>query len=88
MSFFIRGGSAIDAKMPLGRFILKYATGKSWCGDLDLFGSDTATYKADYIFTFEQKFTDGGYTLEGHTVELILQRNGNLQTSRINREAF
>jgi hypothetical protein len=78
----------METKVPLGRFILKYATGDAWCGENDLFGNQTQFNKANADLRFaRQEFYDG-YTLIGHTVELILQINGNLKTSRISRQTF
>ena len=87
-TFFIRGGQTMESKVPLGQFVLKYATGNSWCGENDLFGADTQFHKADVVLQFARQNSDDGYTTIGHTIELILQANGNLRTSRINREAF
>jgi len=33
------------SNVPLGNFILKYATGSSWCGEIDTFGTETAFHK-------------------------------------------
>ena len=78
----------MQSNVPLGNFILKYATGSSWCGKIDTFGTETAFHKADVVFRFYRQNTDDGYTMIGNTIELILQANGNLETSRISREAF
>jgi len=88
MSFFISGGSTLHAKVPLGRFTLKYATGELWCGESELFAPSTVTSRADKTFQFERQFTGDGYTLSQWTVELVLQRGGNLRTKRIPRETF
>lgn len=39
LELFVVGGSPLSVKVPLGRFILKYATGKSWCDERNYFGS-------------------------------------------------
>jgi hypothetical protein len=44
-----------------------------------LFGTETTYSKADSTFDF----TFDGYQYSGYTVELIMQRNGNLRTSGI-----
>src|ERR1019366_7642161 len=54
-AFFVNGGSSISNKVPLGTFVLKYASGNSWCNERDLFGADTATNAADETFTFDQQ---------------------------------
>jgi hypothetical protein len=87
-TFFIRGGQTMESNVPLGQFILKYATGDAWCGENDLFGNQTQFNKADADLWFARQESHDGYTMIGHTVELILQINGNLKTSRITRQTF
>jgi hypothetical protein len=89
LEFFVHGGSTVTGNVPLGSFVLKYATGTTWCGTKELVGSDTAVFKADDIFSFTREFEeDGSYSISSWTVELIQQRNGNLRTSRIERSDF
>jgi hypothetical protein len=88
MLFFARGGLTLNNAAPLGVFILKYATGQSWCGDVALFGDDTTFNEAIEPFVFERRFTGNSYTATHWTVELILQRDGNLRTKKIAREDF
>ena len=78
----------METNVPLGQFVLKYATGNYWCGENDLFGTETQFNRTHTVFRFARQDTDDGYTMTGNTIELILQRNGNLKTSRISREAF
>jgi hypothetical protein len=87
-SFYMYGGSTVTHNVPLGTFMLKYASGKYWCNEYDLFGPDTATSQADETFSFERKYTTGGYTISHWTVELVLQRGGNLRTRSIARDKF
>ncbi|HMG78501.1 MAG TPA: hypothetical protein VK591_07450 [Xanthobacteraceae bacterium] len=79
-SYFIQGGFTETFPVPLGTFALKYAIGKSWCSEADLFGPDTAVSQADDTFTFTED--------QSWTVELILQRHGNLRTHLISRSEF
>lgn len=88
MTFFVRGNSTLRTKVPLGSYVLKYATGRLWCGDKALFGQETVTRKAEDIFSFERSRTTDGYSTTAITVELILQRGGNLRTTPISREEF
>jgi hypothetical protein len=88
MSFFIYGGSTLEAMVPIGDFTLKYATGKMWCGEAELFGQDTLTNKAERTLRFERLPTGDGYTLRGWVVDLVLHKGGNLRTARIPRETF
>ena len=91
-AFFVHGGSSISNLVPLGTFVLKYAIGGSWCGEAELFGSNTATNQADRVLTFERKVTEDANWIttrtNGITVELILQPGGNLPTHAIPRSQF
>ena len=87
-TFFIRGGQTMQSNVPLGQFVLKYATGNVWCGENDLFGNETQFHKADAVLQFARQDMDNGYRMIGHTIELILQLDGNLRTSGISRDAF
>jgi hypothetical protein len=91
-AYFVHGGSTISYKVPLGTFVLKYASGKSWCSETELFGSDTATNQADRFFDFDRQVTEDatGITTSTSdiTVELILRPGGNLRTHAIPRSQF
>lgn len=78
-SYFIRSGEVLEMKIPLGTYEVKYASGKQWYGTGFLFGPETRYSKADSLFTF----SFDGYEYSGYTIELIMQRNGNLRTSGI-----
>jgi hypothetical protein len=81
MTFYLKGGSpTTDFKVPQGEFILKYATGTSWCSEAEFFGPETSFNQADETFEFRRD--------HGWTVELIPQRGGNLRTRRIPRDRF
>ena len=41
MSFFIHGGRPVYAVVPTGQFVMKVASGTTWCGESYLFGSGT-----------------------------------------------
>lgn len=80
MTLFVRGGETLRARVPEGSFVLKYATGDQWCGEINLFGPDTSTNQADKIFIFDEDHS--------FTVELIARKGGNLRTKAINRRLF
>ncbi len=84
MTIFVWGGQYFETLVPLGRYEMKYASGKTWYGAQHLFGPDTAYSKAETLFYFTQ--TAHGYN--GYTVELIRQAGGNLPTKNINPSAF
>jgi len=80
MTFFLRGGEVFRQDVPEGSFVLKYATGDTWCGDRALFGPTTSTSQADRVFEFSET--------RGYTVELIARKGGNLRTRAIDRSQF
>jgi hypothetical protein len=80
IELFIHGGTILGADVPLGTFKIKYASGLVWCGENELFGSDTVIEEADKTFDFSSN--------NEWTVELIAQRGGNLRTKSIPRSAF
>ncbi|WP_146992064.1 hypothetical protein [Bradyrhizobium macuxiense] len=80
LALYLYGGSTVETQVPRGAFTLKYATGETWCGESELFGLSTVTWKADRVFRFDYEHE--------YTVELIAQRNGNLATKRISRDSF
>ena len=86
IAIFVNGGQTIEVEVPLGSYHLKYAAGEVWRGEEALFGPDEmTTYSiADERFDFEMKSD----FVSGYTVELVLQRGGNLSTRKISAEEF
>ena len=83
-TIYLRNGSSIQTKVPLGNFMVKYATGVQWFGEKCLFGLETLFNKADRDFKFEQI----GNQISGYSIELIVQREGNLATKQITPEEW
>lgn len=84
LTVFIREGQSIEIKVPLGNYIIKYAVGTKWFGTEHHFGPDTVYSQADDILVFQ----DTGFHITGYTLELYMQRNGNLDTDLINKSEF
>lgn len=84
MSVFVRGGQTEEIEVPLGTYVVKYASGDQWYGYTHLFGPSTQYSKADRTFTF----SFNGYQYSGYTVTLYKVRDGNLSTSRIGAGDF
>ena len=84
LNVFIRSGQTVSVDVPLGSFEIKYAVGETWYGHKQLFGSDTQYGKADKVF----HFTETSGSINGYTVELFLQPNGNLNTVKIDPSSF
>lgn len=84
MRFFVHGGLPFEIEVPLGRYYLKYATGREWYGEEAHFGPNTIYSKAGAIFTFSIE----GKGVKGHELTLYRVRDGNLKTESISRENF
>lgn len=84
LTFFIRPGDTVEYLAPLGDFELRYASGTTWYGAEDLFGSNTAYTKSENVFSFT---FDGTY-YNGYTVTLYPVENGNMQTEEIDASEF
>jgi hypothetical protein len=81
LTLFIRTGEKVKTKLPLGSYVVKYASGKKWHGQKHMFGPDTSYSKAQKKFTFNKSVG----RISGYTIELFTQLNGNLPTSTIQK---
>jgi hypothetical protein len=84
LTIFVRGGTTVEAKVPLGTYTVKYASGDKWYGDLHLFGPETTYSKADDPFNFHRL----GDEINGYTITLYKVADGNLLTEEIEPEEF
>jgi hypothetical protein len=84
LTAFIRGGEHFETTLPVGTYKVRYAAGEKWYGAMLDFGLSAVYSSCDDRFDFQRTFD--GYT--GYTLELILQHNGNLSTSRIEPNEF
>ena len=84
LSFFVYGGVPFETDVPLGVYVLKYAAGKTWCGDKDLFGKETFAKKGSTLLVFEQKYD----RYSGQAITLIAQPSGNFRTDYIKLSEF
>jgi len=84
ITMFVRGGTNAEVKVPLGNYVVKYASGKTWYGTTYLFGPDTAYGKADQTMRFWVE----GNIVHGHSMTLYKVRNGNLRTESIPASEF
>lgn len=57
MTVFVKGGQTVTTRAPLGRFVVKYASGSTWYGYEHLFGPKTSYSKADQIFEFKKNIS-------------------------------
>lgn len=84
INIFVRGGETVKTEVPLGSYIMKYASGNIWYGYKYLFGKQTIYSKSDDIFRFEIV----GNQVNGYTVTLYKVIDGNLRTYEISPEQF
>ncbi len=84
IAMFVRSGSTAEAKVPVGTYVIKYASGQKWYGTTYLFGPDTAYGKADQTMRFWVE----GNVVHGHSMTLYKVRNGNLRTETIPASEF
>lgn len=84
LTIFIRSGQSVNVNLPIGSYRIKYAAGKVWHGKTYLFGPETTYNEADKKLDFEVR----GNQVLGYTIELFLQRHGNLKTKKISAAQF
>jgi len=81
---FVRGGEKLLLHIPVGTYRIRYATGSIWYGTKDLFGPETAYSEADDKFDLSIQ----GDEVQGYTIELYKQLNGNLSVKNISKAEF
>lgn len=84
VKIFVHAGKPLEVEIPLGKYEMKYAYGKTWYGEEYLFGPETVYTKSDSIFDFEKR----GNRISGYTVTLYKVRDGNMQTHEITAADF
>jgi len=87
VGIYLKGGKTLTVDVPLGNYDLVYAAGKIWYGLGDRFGPPPMTSYSKADKPFEFKADSEGMTSHW-AVELILQENGNLGTTKINASQF
>jgi hypothetical protein len=81
---FIVGGMPLTTQMTTGRYELRYSSGRECIDEANYFGADTVFSKADSPLSFSVQ----GSRMVGISVELILQKDGNLSKSNMNKGDF
>lgn len=84
LTTFIHPGSKIEINVPTGTYRLRYASGKTWYGETNLFGPETHYSEATSPFYF---YSDASGT-HGYTVELYKQFDGNLGEKTLDKSEF
>ena len=84
IAVFVAGGSTVEVDVPVGDYVVKYASGHKWYGTTHLFGPETDYSKADQILRFRIE----GNTVSGNAITLYKVRNGNMSTREIAASEF
>jgi len=84
LTLFVYPDSLMEFTVPLGDYLLFYATGEVWYGEEHLFGPETQYAKSDEKLEF---FILGEYAM-GMSIELIKQSGGNMPTEDISESDF
>lgn len=84
MHIYLHPGKPFKSNIPLGLYMIKYATGSTWYGNKNRFGPETK-----YSMALERfDFLIEGNEAKGYSIELIMQQHGNLKTISISPEDF
>lgn len=81
---FIHGGKSVNVDVPLGSYLLKYASGDNWYGYEIFFGPEGSYNKSDNTLIFEIDDNQ----ISGYTVTLYKVISGNMRTTRIDFSEF
>lgn len=84
MDVFVRGGNTVEIEVPLGSYLIKYASGEIWYGYQYNFGPEGSYNKADQVFHFRVE----GQQISGYTITLYRVSDGNLSITQINPAEF
>jgi hypothetical protein len=93
LAFFVNAGSQFDTKAALGKYHIRFATGDRWLGcayncKKPIFWPRTHYFRLDSTFTFSSITKNDGIEYQGHALELIMQRDGNLSETEISEAEF
>lgn len=84
MSFYVSAGKTAEVSVPLGTYLIYYASGDVWYGPTELFGSTTRRYLCQDVFEF---YDDGEY-YQGWTLELYEQADGNMDSDPVDENEW
>lgn len=79
VTVFVRKGEVASLRLPVGKYRLKFASGKYWMGPRALFGPMTSASEARDPMVFSQQ----GSEYQGHVVDLLPRVSGNLKADRV-----
>ena len=81
-TIYIQGGQPYSAKVPLGNYVMVYASGTEWYGNKLKFGPEMVTNKFDSVMSFRID----GTKIVGKSVSFYDIPGGNLSSTRIRPE--
>lgn len=80
-TLFICSGQSYTTYMPKGSYITKYASGKNWYGEKEMFGDEGTYQKTDTVLEFEASG-------KGYEITLKNVAGGNLSSSPQKKDGF
>jgi len=86
--FYVRGNEEATVNVQDGTYTLKYASGSTWYGQKELFGSRTSYNKANTFVNFKTEFEGYQVHYKEQVLTLYKVQNGNLTTSTISEDDF
>jgi len=86
MTVFVKGGQTVTTRAPLGRFVVKYASGSTWYGYEHLFGPKTSYSKADQIFEFKKNISSSAQSRLRDLRRKLSSADDNLRSFLISRK--
>lgn len=69
---FLRSGEALQIHLPLGRYTIRYATGRTWYGPDYLFGTETLYSSQEKTYVLHRT----GNRVNGYRIHLTIRPNG------------
>ena len=84
LTVFVRKGTTVTVRVPLGRYWCRFAYGEIWFGDEKIFGPETTYSKANDLFVFDATEDQ----INGASITLYGVAYGNMTTDEIEPYEF
>jgi hypothetical protein len=85
LTLFVRAGETAQTRVPLGKYRLKYASGRQWYGETILFGDETVVEQAIDPFIFVRSEDD---QIIGATILFEPSATGTMRSKKLDPQDF